>query len=135
MALKEHFDNRSWTEWDEDIRFRRHEACEKYRQLLASEIDFGNSVSSNFLNSGRSLKSMLMKKAYILSETYRYMYRLTALTSGLMKDSLNLMKRNVLHVLRVFRLIVFQKKDSFGVIRYITGARWKLRIFTGGESV
>lgn len=38
MALKEHFDNRSWTEWDEDIRFRRHEACEKYRQLLS----FGN---------------------------------------------------------------------------------------------
>ena len=30
----------SWQEWDEDIRLRRREAVEKYRKLLAEDIEF-----------------------------------------------------------------------------------------------
>ena len=40
MAVKFHFENRSWQEWDEDIRLRRREAVEKYRKLLAEDIEF-----------------------------------------------------------------------------------------------
>lgn len=62
MALKEHFDNRSWTEWDEDIRFRRHEACEKYRQLLASEIDFWKFCQFKFFEQWQKIKKYVNEK-------------------------------------------------------------------------
>ena len=39
MALKRHFGMKSWIEWpDEDARMREHEALEKYRRELGSDI-------------------------------------------------------------------------------------------------
>ena len=40
MALKFHFDNEEWLAWPEDIRFRKKEAVESYREELKDEIDF-----------------------------------------------------------------------------------------------
>ena len=40
MALKFHFDNKEWLAWPEDIRFRKKEAVESYREELKDEIDF-----------------------------------------------------------------------------------------------
>ena len=41
MAVKKHFDMRSWLEWpDEDIRLRKPEALEKYRRDLREDVDF-----------------------------------------------------------------------------------------------
>lgn len=41
MALKNHFGMKSWLEWpDEDIRLKKPEAVERYRQLLKEEIAF-----------------------------------------------------------------------------------------------
>ena len=39
-ALKREFGGVSWTEWDEDIRLRRPEAMEKYRETLKDEIRY-----------------------------------------------------------------------------------------------
>ena len=40
-AIKAHFGDISWMEWpDQDIRLRRPEAIERYRQALASDIDY-----------------------------------------------------------------------------------------------
>ena len=39
-ALKRHFQEKSWIQWDRDIRLRQQEAMEKYRELLAEEIAF-----------------------------------------------------------------------------------------------
>ena len=39
MALKRHFDMRSWLEWpDQEVRLRQPAALEKYRTLLAADI-------------------------------------------------------------------------------------------------
>ncbi len=38
MALKRHFGMCPWTEWEEDIRMRKPEAMERYRQMLAEDI-------------------------------------------------------------------------------------------------
>ena len=41
MAVKAHFDMKSWTEWpDEDIRLHKSEAVEKYGELLKEDVDF-----------------------------------------------------------------------------------------------
>lgn len=40
MACKEHFGSVEWLKWDEDIRFRKKEALEKYEELLKEDIDF-----------------------------------------------------------------------------------------------
>ena len=40
MAGKDWFGGKSFAEWDEDIRLRRPEAVERFRELLAEEIDF-----------------------------------------------------------------------------------------------
>ena len=40
MAVKDWFGGKSFAEWDEDIRLRRPEAVERFRELLAEEIDF-----------------------------------------------------------------------------------------------
>lgn len=40
MAVKDWFGGKSFAEWDEDIRLRRPEAMERFRGLLAEEIDF-----------------------------------------------------------------------------------------------
>ena len=39
-AVKERFDGCAWTEWDDDIRFRREDALIKYRQESAEKIEF-----------------------------------------------------------------------------------------------
>ncbi len=40
MAVKDSFDNVCWVEWDEDIKLRRPEAMEYYRNKYANEIEF-----------------------------------------------------------------------------------------------
>lgn len=40
MAVKNHFEGKSWDQWDEDIRLRKTDAVERYRELLADEIGF-----------------------------------------------------------------------------------------------
>ena len=40
MAVKNSFEGKSWTEWDEEIKLRRPQAVEQYRQKLKPEIMF-----------------------------------------------------------------------------------------------
>ena len=38
MALKQHFGGKPWMHWPEDIRFRRREAVERYREALSEDV-------------------------------------------------------------------------------------------------
>ena len=40
MAVKNHFEGKSWLEWDEDIRLRKEEAIAEYKEMLKDEIAF-----------------------------------------------------------------------------------------------
>ncbi len=55
-ALKRHFQEKSWIQWDRDIRLRQQEAMEKYRKLLAEEIAFYEFQQLMFLTQWRKLK-------------------------------------------------------------------------------
>lgn len=56
MAVKFRFENHSWLEWDEDIRFRKPEAVEKYRGLLEDEVDFWKFCQFKFRQQWKKLK-------------------------------------------------------------------------------
>lgn len=56
MAIKEHFDNKSWLDWDIDIRFREDEVLKQYRQELKEEIDFWKFCQYKFFEQWDKLK-------------------------------------------------------------------------------
>ena len=56
MALKDHFQSRSWDLWDEEIRTRRPEALARYEQLLSDEIGFYEFQQIKFEEQWKKLK-------------------------------------------------------------------------------
>lgn len=57
MALKRHFDMRSWIEWeDESIRLRKPQAMEKYKTLLKDDIDLFVYIQYLFYEQWQCLK-------------------------------------------------------------------------------
>lgn len=58
MSLKEHFDQKSWGEWDEDIKFRRPQAMEKYEKELEDDIGYWCFIQYEFYKQWDSLKNM-----------------------------------------------------------------------------
>lgn len=57
MAVKRHFDGKSWNEWDEDIRLRRPEAIQYYRKLCREEIQFYCFLQYQFMKQWSRLKA------------------------------------------------------------------------------
>lgn len=55
-ALKFHFDMRAWKHWDEDIRLRRREALEYWRENLHDEMEFWSYVQYLFFSQWARLK-------------------------------------------------------------------------------
>lgn len=56
MALKRHFGMLPWTEWEEDIRLRKPEALERYRQMLAEDIRLFIYIQYLFFKQWNALK-------------------------------------------------------------------------------
>ncbi len=56
MAVKDSYKGKSWSEWDEDIRLRRPEAIERYRNQLKEEILFYEFQQYLFDTQWRKLK-------------------------------------------------------------------------------
>lgn len=56
MALKRHFGMRPWMEWDEEIRMRRPEAMERYRQMLWEDIRFFGYIQYLFFKQWNALR-------------------------------------------------------------------------------
>lgn len=65
-ACKNHFGGKSWIEWDEDIRFRRSEALERYRNELNQEIDFFKFLQYEFDLQWKQLKAYANRKGVSL---------------------------------------------------------------------
>ncbi len=61
MSIKAHFNNASWQQWDEDIRFRKPKAVEKYESMLADEIAFWKFTQYKFFEQWNKLKSYANK--------------------------------------------------------------------------
>ncbi len=62
MAIKDAHDNREWLSWEEDIRFARPEAVEKYKKELAGEIEFYRFLQYKFYEQWTRLKKYVNSK-------------------------------------------------------------------------
>lgn len=57
MAVKNHFNNAEWLQWDEDIRFREPKAVKKYEEELKEEINFWKFCQFKFYEQWFKLKT------------------------------------------------------------------------------
>ncbi len=57
MAIKGHFNLKSWQTWDEDIRLRKSEAMNKYKTMLSDEIIYWEFLQYEFYKQWKILKS------------------------------------------------------------------------------
>lgn len=62
MAVKSHFYNRHWQQWDEDIRLRRKEAIDTYTARLAEEIELWKFIQYKFFEQWNKLKAYVNGK-------------------------------------------------------------------------
>ena len=62
MAVKNSFKNKSWQEWDDDIRLRKKEALEKYRNKYSGEVLFYEFLQFEFSEEWRELKKYANSK-------------------------------------------------------------------------
>ena len=62
MALKNKFDNKSWSDWDEDIKFRKQDALDKYQKELQDDIDFWKFCQFKFYAQWMELKEYANEK-------------------------------------------------------------------------
>ena len=63
MALKRHFDMRSWLDWpDEDVRLRKPAALEKYREELKEDIKLFTYIQFLFFNQWNALRDYAHQK-------------------------------------------------------------------------
>lgn len=62
MAVKNSFDNLSWAEWDEDIRFREPEAVKKYQKKYKDEMEFYSFCQYKFYEQWAKLKAYANEK-------------------------------------------------------------------------
>ncbi len=62
MAVKVHFENKSWMEWEDDIRLRRDSAVKRYKKLLSDELEFWAFVQFKFFEQWKKLKAYANEK-------------------------------------------------------------------------
>lgn len=56
MAIKNHFDDKGIDEWEEDVRLRKVEALEKYKECLADDVILYKFIQFKFFEQWKSLK-------------------------------------------------------------------------------
>lgn len=56
MALKTHFNNVSWGEWETDIKFRKSEAMSRYEEQLSDDIGYWKFIQFEFYLQWNALK-------------------------------------------------------------------------------
>lgn len=57
MAVKENFDGKSWIEWENDIRMKKADAVEKYKEKLSDNINFYKFLQYYFYKDWFALKN------------------------------------------------------------------------------
>lgn len=62
MAIKNHFDNKEWLLWDEDIRFRKTNTVKKYEKELSEDVDFWKFCQFKFYQQWFKLKAYANEK-------------------------------------------------------------------------
>lgn len=62
MALKHEFNYKSWYEWDDDIKFRKKEALNRYKEKLKDEIEYWCFIQYLFFTQWKDVKGYANEK-------------------------------------------------------------------------
>ncbi|MDD6573100.1 MAG: 4-alpha-glucanotransferase [Thermoflexaceae bacterium] len=62
MAVKLHYNHADWSLWEDDIRFRKPEAVQKYTEMLSDDIDFYKFLQFKFFEQWDKLKAYANEK-------------------------------------------------------------------------
>ena len=62
MACKKHFDMVAWSNWPEDIRLHKKEACLRYRELLKEDVEFYQYIQYLFFKQWNQLRNYAHSK-------------------------------------------------------------------------
>ena len=62
MAVKFHFDSVEWQQWDDDIKFRTEDGMNKYKELLADDIDFWKFCQYKFFQQWNKIRAYANEK-------------------------------------------------------------------------
>ena len=62
MAIKEHFNNKAWGEWGDELKFRKKSALKKYESLLSDEIGYIKFIQFLFFRQWFQLKNYANQK-------------------------------------------------------------------------
>ena len=69
MAVKQHFGQQGWTDWEDDIRLRRSEALARYREICSEEIAFHRFLQYEFMKQWAALKAYANEQGiYIIGD-------------------------------------------------------------------
>ena len=68
MALKGHFNQEEWLNWEEPIRRREPEAVAAYKAELSEEMDYWKFLQFKFYGQWDKLRAYVNEKAFRLSE-------------------------------------------------------------------
>lgn len=93
MALKKHFGDNEWLAWEEDARFRKPEAMEKYKTELKEEIDYWKFLQYKFFEQWENSKSMRQITMLKSSGISPFTLRSTVRTSGATRNFSSWMRK------------------------------------------
>ena len=62
ISIKNHFNGKSWSEWDNDIKNRKSSAIKKYKLELSEEIEYQNFIQFLFFRQWNNIKSYANSK-------------------------------------------------------------------------
>lgn len=82
MAVKNHFDGKSFLLWDEEIRTRKPDALKRYREICRDEIFFYEFLQYEFQEQWAKLKSYANEHGVKIMGISRFMWPWTARTAG-----------------------------------------------------
>jgi 4-alpha-glucanotransferase len=66
MAIKKHYKNKRWNDWEEDIKFRQQPALKKYSEMLSEEIEFHKFLQFIFFKQWFNLKNYARLRGIVI---------------------------------------------------------------------
>lgn len=66
MALKKEFQDKSWMDWEEDIRLKRPEAVARWKETLKEEMDYWKFMQFKFFEQWKRVKAYAVEKEILL---------------------------------------------------------------------
>jgi len=132
MTIKAEHNGESFELWEDEIRVRKPEAMERYREKFKDEILFYKFIQFKFYEQWFKLKEYANDKGIKLLEIFQFMLLMIVRMYGQILNYSKWMKRLSLYLLQVAHRMLFLQMDSFGEILFTSGIIISRQVIHGG---